>query len=121
MSTYIVAKDFSFEASHQLDPNLLGVTHKCCRLHGHSYRIRVHCSASKLDHRGFVVDYAEISEAVNPLVDSLDHQFLNDLLPFHTTAENLSAWFYEKLKPLLPTLVRVDVFETAKTCCTYIP
>lgn len=117
---HIVSKDFAFEASHQLRADLLGATHKCCRLHGHSYRIRVYCSAQKLDARGFVADYAEISAAVEPLVARLDHQNLNDILPFHTTAENLAEWLFNNLVATLPNLSRVDVFETAKTCCTYV-
>ena len=116
---HIVSKDFSFEASHQLRADLLGASHKCCRLHGHSYRIRVYCSSQNLDPRGFVADYAEISAAVEPLVARLDHQNLNDLLPFHTTAENLAEWLFNNLVAALPNLSRVDVFETAKTCCTY--
>lgn len=118
---HTVSKDFSFEASHRLDANLLGAAHKCCRLHGHSYRIRVYCQAKQLDPRGFVIDYGEITAAVAPLVDRLDHQFLNDLLPFHTTAENIAEWIYNTLKPMMPALSRVDVFETAKTCCTFVP
>lgn len=116
-----VSKDFTFEASHHLRADLLGAAHKCCRLHGHSYRIRVYCSAKELDERGFVADYAEITAAVEPLVARLDHRFLNEILPFHTTAENIAEWLFNSLKPTLPKLSRVDVFETAKTCCTYHP
>lgn len=118
---HTVSKDFSFEAAHALNPNLLGKDHKCCRPHGHSYRVRIHCTAHDLDFRGFVVDYAEIGAAAQPLIDRLDHQFLNDILPFHTTAEHIAEWLYDELIEKLPTLSRVDVFETAKTCCTYVP
>lgn len=117
---HTVSKTFDFEAAHRLDPELLGRAHKCCRLHGHSYRIEVFCSGA-LDARGFVVDYAEISAAVAPLIERVDHTFLNDVLPFHTTAENIGKWFYEELKVALPTLCRVDVHETRKTVCTYVP
>jgi 6-pyruvoyltetrahydropterin/6-carboxytetrahydropterin synthase len=116
---HTVSKDFTFEASHQLRADLLGAAHKCCRLHGHSYRIRVYCSSVSLDARGFVIDYAEISSAVDPIIARLDHHFLNDVLPFHTTAENIAEWLFNVLQPTLPTLSRVDVFETAKTCCSF--
>ena len=118
--SYIVYKDFSFEASHKLSPKLLGKNHKCCRLHGHSYRVRIHVSG-ELDKRGFVSDYAEISNAVDPLIQSFDHQYLNDILPFHTTAENLAKHIFDHLiYHSLKNVVRVDVFETAKTCASYI-
>jgi 6-pyruvoyltetrahydropterin/6-carboxytetrahydropterin synthase len=118
---HTVSKDFSFEAGHALNPRLLGAKHKCCRPHGHSYRVRIYCVAHDLDFRGFVVDYAEISAAVDPLIAQLDHQFLNDILPFHTTAENLAQWFHDELIEKLPTLSRVDLYETPKTCCSYVP
>lgn len=121
MKSHHVAKEFTFEAAHQLWPSLLGVSHKCCRLHGHSYLVRIHCESDELDKRGFVVDYAEISAAMEPLLDQVDHRFLNDVLPFHTTAENIAAWFYAQLLPALPTLARVDLEETRKTICTFVP
>jgi len=111
---YTVTKEFRFEAAHSLPHLPLG--HKCRNVHGHSYRIVVACSKWALDDRGFVIDYAELSEAVDPLVAKLDHQDLNCILPFKTTAENLAAWFYNKLKPDLPLIEYVEVYETAKTC-----
>lgn len=118
---FTVSKDFTFEASHQLDAAILGSNHKCCRLHGHSYRIRIYCASATLDARGFVVDYAEVSAAAEPFIAMLDHQFLNDILPFHTTAENIAEWLFYRLVKKLPSVCRVDVFETAKTCCTFVP
>lgn len=120
--SYTIYKDFTFEAAHQLDPAKLGAWHKCCRLHGHSYRVRVYCTSDTLDQRNFVVDYADISAAVDPIIAAkCDHYFLNDTMPFHTTAENLAEWFYNVLKPVLSSVSRVDVYETAKTCVTYTP
>ncbi|MBC8040319.1 MAG: 6-carboxytetrahydropterin synthase, partial [Opitutaceae bacterium] len=69
-----------------------------------------------LDARGFVLDFAEVSAAVKPLIKRLDHQFLNDVLPVATTAENLGAWIMEQLIPVLPMISRVDVRETARSC-----
>jgi 6-pyruvoyl-tetrahydropterin synthase len=44
-----------------------------------------------VDARGFVVDFAELSDAMKPLVERLDHQNLNDVLPVATTAEAYEA------------------------------
>lgn len=112
MKKYTVTKDFSFEAAHSL-PHL-PIGHKCRNTHGHSYRFRVECCAP-VDERGFVVDYSEISAAVNPIVERLDHQNLNDIFPFFTTAENISAWLLDEISKSLPSAVRVVFFETAKT------
>jgi 6-pyruvoyltetrahydropterin/6-carboxytetrahydropterin synthase len=110
---HTVSKRFTFESAHSLPHLPLG--HKCRNLHGHSYVVEIFCSAP-LDERGFVVDFAEISVAMGPLVEQLDHKNLNDVLPVYSTAENLGAWILERLIPALPSVVRVDVHETARTC-----
>jgi 6-pyruvoyltetrahydropterin/6-carboxytetrahydropterin synthase len=113
---YTVSKKFSFEAAHSLPQ--LPVGHKCRNLHGHSYVVEIYVQGP-LDERGFVVDYAEISTAMDRIVDLLDHQNINDILPCSTTAENLGAWIMQQLDKysgLDPRVCRVDVYETAKTC-----
>ncbi|HEY8932023.1 MAG TPA: 6-carboxytetrahydropterin synthase QueD [Rariglobus sp.] len=110
---FTVSKQFSFESAHSL-PHL-PVGHKCRNIHGHSYVVEIYCTGP-LDARGFVVDFAELSDAMKPVVAKLDHKNLNDVLPVASTAENLGAWIMEQLLPSLPTLSRVDVRETARTC-----
>ena len=114
MEIFEVSKEFRFEAAHSL-PHL-PADHKCSNIHGHSYKVEVICRG-ELDHRGFVIDYAEISAATKPLIDTLDHRNLNDILPYYTTAENLAKWFYEQLASINP--YQVKVYETPTTCCTY--
>lgn len=108
-----VSKDFRFEAAHQL--TLVPAGHQCARLHGHSYLVRVECCGEIDPSRGWVVDYADISAATMPLIESLDHRFLNDVFEFETTAELLAFWFFERLRKSLPSLARVGVQETAST------
>lgn len=112
---FTVTKDFHFEAAHAL-PHLPD-DHKCKRLHGHSYKFRVEVDG-ELDDRGFVIDYAEISAAVDPLVKRLDHRNLNDLFDFPTSAENLARWIHDELRSLIP-VSRVVLFETANTSVVY--
>ena len=113
---FTVSKRFSFEAAHSLPQ--LPVGHKCRNVHGHSYVVEIHV-AGPLDSRGFVVDYADLSLAMAPIIAALDHQNINDVLPCSTTAENLGAWIMaqlDKSSGLKPRVSRVDVYETAKTC-----
>lgn len=114
---FTVSKQFSFEAAHSL-PHL-PEGHKCRNIHGHSYVVEVFCTGP-LDARGFVVDYAEISAAMKPIVEKLDHRNLNDVLPCLTTAENVGQWIMVQLDQSgkLPAQIvsRVDVYETARTC-----
>jgi len=110
---FTVSKKFSFEAAHSL-PHL-PVGHKCRNLHGHSYVVEVFCTGP-LDDRCFVVDYAEISSALNPLIHALDHQNLNEILHFATTAENIAKWIFDQVADDLPELEAIHIYETAKTC-----
>ena len=112
---FTVTKEFRFEAAHAL-PHL-PEGHKCRRLHGHSYKFRVEVDG-ELDDRGFVIDYAEISAEVDPIVERLDHQNLNDLFSFHTSAENLAKWIYDEVSKTLP-VSRIVLFETANTSVIY--
>ena len=105
---YEITKTYRFEAAHSL-PHL-PADHQCHRLHGHSYEVLVGVSGP-LDGE-WVQDYADISAVVKPIVASLDHRNLNDILPCATTAENLAAWLWRELQPRLPLLSRVEVRET---------
>lgn len=68
----LIRKTFRFEASHIL-PRHKG---KCSRLHGHSWVLHVFVEGSIKKETGFVMDYAEVSAAVNPLIEKLDHRHL---------------------------------------------
>lgn len=108
---YEITKSFRFEAAHSL-PHL-PEGHQCSRLHGHSYEIIVGVSSCVIPIKtGWVQDYADISEAIMPLIDKLDHRNLNDILDMKTTAENLAGWFWAECGLVLPMLSRIEVRET---------
>lgn len=105
---YEITKSFRFEAAHSL-PHL-PEGHQCHHLHGHSYEVIIGVSGPVENE--WVLDYAEISAEVKPLVERLDHSNLDKILPGATTAENLAAWLWKKLEPRLPLLSRIEVRET---------
>lgn len=114
---WTVSRDFTFEAAHALAH--LPEWHKCRRLHGHSYRMRVEARATRLDSSGFVVDFAEIEQVVSPIVTRLDHRNLNDVFDFPTTSENIAAWIFHEIRKQLPSVIRVTLYETAETCVSF--
>lgn len=116
MPRYTVGKTFRFEAAHSL-PHL-PEGHKCKNLHGHSYSFCVEVDGP-LDDRGFVVDYDEISVAVQPIVESLDHKNLNEVLMVRTTAENIAAWIFLEVKRNLGRCSRVRLWETPTSVVVY--
>lgn len=112
--TYKLYKDFRFEAAHQLTKVAAG--HQCARLHGHSYKLRVHCSGLITAENDWLIDYSEIGEVTkSEIIDKLDHQNLNDILPYETTAENLSFWIMEILSKKIHCLSGIEIFETPTT------
>ena len=88
--------------------------HKCGRMHGHTYRVRVWCRGA-VDDRGMIVDYAVIS-----VIDRIDHRVLNDFPGLgNPTTEILAPWLFEQVKADLPELFRIEVAESATTGCVY--
>lgn len=126
----LLRKTFRFEASHIL-PKHPG---KCSRLHGHSWVLHVEVEGQIDDETGFVMDYAEISEGVRPLIDNLDHRHLGafpgwllDSIPadncvpgitvgFYPSSENLLWWIGNQLKGLVWTNLVLE--ETCTSSAT---
>jgi len=113
-----IVKSFRFEAAHYL-PNL-PESHKCRRLHGHSFQFDVHVEGPVDDHLGWVMDFGEVSRVVKPVVERLDHYLLNDIEGLENpTSEVIAVWIYDRLKPNLPLLSRIVVHETCTSRCEY--
>ena len=111
-------KDFSFEAAHRL-PNV-PVGHKCARLHGHSFLVRVTVDGPAGERTGWVMDFADLKVAFAPLHDRLDHRYLNEIAGLENpTSEVLARWIWRELQPTLPALTEIEVRETCTTGCIY--
>ncbi len=107
-----LSASYSFSAARQL-PNLPD-GHKCRRLHGHSFRVEVSV-AGPLDARGFVLDYGDLDAAVQPLIDRLDHRYLNDIEGLENpTSEILALWLKERIATALNMRPTVRIYETAR-------
>src|SRR6266545_28157 len=101
--TMEVFKEFRFEAAHRL-PNT-PAEHKCSRLHGHSFKVEVHIRGPVAPNAGWVMDFADIKHAFQPLHDELDHNYLNEIEGLkNPTSENLARWIWERLAPSLQGL-----------------
>lgn len=113
-----IFKIFTVEAAHLL-PNVYE-NHKCRRLHGHSFRIEIRVTGTVGEKSGWVMDFADIAQAFQPLFDQLDHQYLNEIIGLENpTSENLARWVWQRLKPRLLQLSEVRVHETCTAGCAY--
>jgi 6-pyruvoyltetrahydropterin/6-carboxytetrahydropterin synthase len=123
-------KTFRFEASHML-PKHKG---KCARLHGHSWVLEVTVSGPVDPETGFVMDFAEMSHIMEPLITCLDHHHLGtwdkDWLPFnfdwgaiqddiYPSSENLLVWIASRIdvSGLRGKWTRLKLHETCTSSC----
>ena len=113
-----VFAEFTFDAAHRL-PNV-PASHKCARLHGHSFHVRVTVSGPIDPALGWVIDFADVKQAFAPLHALLDHHYLNEIEGLENpTSEMLSQWIWVRLQPSLPLLSAVEVRETCTAGCVY--
>ena len=85
-----------FSAAHQLR----NLKSKCEQLHGHNWKIEVSLAGDKLNEAGLLVDFRDVRDATDKILNELDHSFLNDIPRFkdkNPSSENIAAYVFEKL------------------------
>ena len=113
-----VFREFRFEAAHRL-PNV-PPGHKCARLHGHSFAVKISVAGQVGEASGWVLDFAEIGSAFKPVLRQLDHHYLNDIAGLENpTSENIARWIWQRLQPGLPGLCAVEIRETCTSGCVF--
>lgn len=136
---YGLKTESCFDSAHFLS-NYNG---KCENLHGHRWRVVAYLEQEELrtegDMKDMVVDFGPFKTAVRALTEELDHAFLVEegslmpetldclrredfkliMLPFRTTAENLAAYFFDRLAAQGFPVSQIDVYETPNNCATY--
>src|ERR1700720_1059325 len=95
--------EFRFEAAHRLPHVPDG--HKCARLHGHSYQVTVHVEGPVDGHTGWICDFADLTSAMKPVLECLDHYYLNEIEGLdNPTSEVLAGWIWDRVQGSLPDL-----------------
>ena len=134
---YQVSKTFKISYAHRL----LNHPGKCKYLHGHNTRIVVTYQSPTLNDFGMVMDFDDISKAVKPILDQLDHSTILQITDplykelctllqegtvtyprvvecsYPPTAEVLATWLADKL---FPKPYQVDWWETDDNCGTWM-
>lgn len=114
----LIYKEFTFDAAHFL-PNVTR-DHKCRKLHGHTYHLKVYVEGPVLTDEGWVIDFGDLKTVVNPLIHKLDHAFLNEIEGLkNPTAERVAIWLWNNIKPAIPGLKRVELKETPTSGVIY--
>src|ERR1700676_1555069 len=114
-----IFKEFTIEAADLLPHVPEG--HKCRRMHGHSFRIQIYVTGPIDPQLGWVMDFADLKAAFQPVEDAIDHRCLNDVAGLENpTSENLARWVWTHLETALPNLSKVIVRETCTSGCVYL-
>jgi 6-pyruvoyltetrahydropterin/6-carboxytetrahydropterin synthase len=113
----------SFSAAHRLRD----YKGKCEHLHGHNYKVHVSARSESTGQGGMVIDFGDLKHAARPILEKLDHSFLNEIEPFdriEPSAENIAAFIFDELAKELgeraKILHSVCVWESDTASATYM-
>lgn len=69
------------------------------RLHGHSYKLEVLASGPEDPETGWVVDFAELKQIMQPVYEQLDHGYLNEIpeLISDSSLPAVQRWIEQRL------------------------
>jgi 6-pyruvoyltetrahydropterin/6-carboxytetrahydropterin synthase len=113
-----LSRDYHFEAAHRLPR--VPATHKCSRVHGHSYHVTITLSGAIDSDMGWLVDFSDIDRVIDPVIARLDHTLLNEIPGLENpTSELLAVWLWREIQPRLAGLTEVMVAETPTSRCVY--
>lgn len=106
-----VWRRYRFQAAHRLPYVPSG--HKCGRMHGHGFEVIVHAD-QELGGADLNIDYDHLDDLWAPVSAMLNYRCLNDVPGLsNPTSELIASWLWECLKPDLPALSWITVYETA--------
>lgn len=106
---FYVSKRMEIAGAHKLK---LDYESKCQNLHGHNWIVIVYCKSEKLDQNGMVVDFKHIKNRIH---EKLDHTYINDVVSFNPTAENMAKWICDQI----PNCYKVSVQESEGNIAIY--
>ena len=106
---FYIKKRLEVAGAHKLT---LDYESKCQNLHGHNWIIEVECKSEKLNQNGMLVDFTHIKKAIH---ERLDHKYINDIVDFNPTAENIAKWVVENV----PLCFRAKVIESENNEASY--
>ncbi len=116
---------------------LLNYEGECRHLHGHNGRVEVDIAADKTDHRGMVVDFADVKDIVKTWIDdNLDHRMIlhrddplietltelgeaHYVIDANPTAENIAAHIHHMTSSDQLEISEIRLWETPNSYATY--
>lgn len=95
---------YHFDAAHKLE----AYKGPCAQLHGHRWNVTVYAKGN-IDSNGMLIDFTLIKKEI----DKLDHKFLNEILSFNPTAENIASYLLKQFETLYPNIkFKIRLYES---------
>ena len=89
-----ITRKLEFDAGHRIPDH----NSQCRNLHGHRYTLLITLTGDVVQQdgesdNGMIMDFGDIKAAFKPLLDQLDHYYLNEIEGLdNPTSENLVKW-----------------------------
>ncbi len=113
-----IFKQFTFDSAHFL-PNVPD-GHKCKEIHGHTYQLVVYIEGELQKDLDWVIDFGELKKVVDPIIKTVDHKLLNNITGLENpTCERIAIWLWNKIKPDVPLLTKIELHETPTSGAIY--
>ena len=109
-----VSRVFYFDAAHRI-PDHSG---KCKNLHGHTYKLIVIMEGEVKD--GMVIDFEDMKNIVDPIIEKYDHSYLNDFSE-KPTVENIAAKILLEIQKKTDKIVSVKLWEGRNNYAEVLP
>jgi 6-pyruvoyltetrahydropterin/6-carboxytetrahydropterin synthase len=114
----LLFRKFAFDAAHFLPHVPEG--HKCREIHGHTYHLTIFLEGAPDPVTGWVMDFAALKAAIEPVIRKVDHKFLNHIPGLENpTCEHIAIWLWDQIKPIVPLLKKVELHETPTSGVVY--
>lgn len=113
-----IFKKFTFDAAHYL-PNV-PEGHKCRNMHGHTYHLTVFVSGNPDPFYGWLIDFNILKQKMAEILKAVDHQVLNEVKGLENpTCELFARWLWDKIKPEISGLSKIELNETPTSGVIY--
>lgn len=98
-----MGRRYRFSAAHYLENHP-----KCGKMHGHNYIVEIVVKTRA--GAPLYIDFFDLDIRVRPILKSLDHSVLNDIIPY-PTVENIALYIFNSISKVFE-VVYVRVWET---------
>lgn len=114
-----IYKEFLFDAAHFLPNAPEG--HANRRVHGHSFRAVIWLEGKVDSASGLLMHFEHFLQEIEVFHAELDHHMLNEIEGLENpTLETITVWLWDKIKPALPQLVRIELHrDSCHEGCVY--